>query len=84
MSEMKEQLRSLVTEVGGLDANFDASANLYLDLGIPSMKAMQLLMELEERFGVSVPDEEFVDAVSLDALTVLMQRLVNERDGQGA
>lgn len=72
---MKEQLRDLIVEIGGLARDFDAGANLYLDLGLPSMKAMQLLMELEERFGVSVPDEEFVDAVSLDALAVMMEKL---------
>jgi len=83
MSEIKEKLRTLVTEVGGLPPGFDSAANLYLDLGVPSMKAMQLLIELEERFGVSVPDEEFVDAVSLDALTALIQRLTAGQDGSG-
>lgn len=73
---MKEQLRNLIVEIGGLASDFDSAANLYLDLGMPSMKAMQLLMDLEERFGVAVPDEEFVDAVSLDALTGLMEKLL--------
>jgi len=84
MSEMKEQLRNLIAGIGGLAPDFDGAANLYLDLGVPSMKAMQLLMELEERFGVSVPDEEFVDAVSLDALAGLMQHLVETRGGAGS
>jgi acyl carrier protein len=83
MSEINEQLRSLVIEIAGLPPAFDGAANLYLDLGVPSMKAMQLLMELEERFGVSVPDEDFVDAASLDALTALMKRLTSAKGGAG-
>ena len=39
------------------------------------MKAMELLMTLEERYGVSVPDEEFVEAKSLERLAGMMQGL---------
>jgi len=75
-------LRKLICESAGIPDDFDASSNLYLDIGIPSTKAIQLLMDIEERFSVSVPDEEFVDAVSLDALAQLIGRLVRARDGQ--
>ena len=32
-------------------------------------------MELEELYGVSVPDEEFIQAPSLERLAVMIQRL---------
>jgi acyl carrier protein len=45
------------------------------------MKAMLLLAEIEDRFGVAVPDDDYVVAASLDALAALVGRLVSERDG---
>jgi acyl carrier protein len=83
MNDSKTQLRQLISEAGGLDPAFDGTANLYLDLGLPSMKAMQLLMDIEEKFGVAVPDDDFVGAGSLDELAALVDRLVAARDGGG-
>ena len=76
MSDLGEQLRDLIITSAGLPPNFDSKANLYLDLGVPSVKAMQLLLDLEDRFGVQIPDEQFVEATSLDALSVMMQTLL--------
>ncbi|MBK7925940.1 MAG: acyl carrier protein [Bryobacterales bacterium] len=72
---MQNELRSLIVEITGLKPDFDGSANLYTDLGVPSVKAMQLLMDLEEKFEVSVPDDDFIEATSLDTLVELIGRL---------
>lgn len=40
-----------------------------------SIQAMELLLELEERYGVSVPDEEFIEATSLERLAGMIHRL---------
>lgn len=76
MQDLQAELRALIAEVGETPDDFSADAHLYLDLGIPSVKAMQLLMELEERYGVRVPDEEFVEATTLQSLAAMMGRLV--------
>ena len=72
---LEAELRQLVAAIGEIPPSFDPNANFYLDLGVPSMKAMQLLMELEEKYGVPVPDDEFVEATSLTSLTAMMSRL---------
>jgi acyl carrier protein len=79
-SQIREDLRRMVSDIGEIPSDFDSSSNLYLDLGVPSVKAMQLLMELEDRYGVRVPDEEFVEATSLDSLVAVMERLVASQD----
>jgi acyl carrier protein len=81
VSDVKLVLRELICEHGALAPDFDPTANLYLDLGLPSMKAMLLLAEIEDKFGVAVPDDDYVVAASLDALAALVGRLVSERDG---
>lgn len=73
---LENEIRTLISNVGGLAPNFDAQADLYSDLGMASVKAMQLLMELEDRFGVSIPDEDFVQATTLSSVHGLISRLL--------
>jgi acyl carrier protein len=84
MQNLQTQLRRLISEIADMPGDFAADAHLYLELGIPSVKAMQLLMELEERYGVQVPDDEFVEATSLQALTGMMARLTGVGAIEGA
>ena len=72
------QLREIICQLTSLPAEFDPAAHLYLDLGVASLYALQLLTEIEERFGIHVPDEEFVEATSLAKMTDLVQRLAGE------
>lgn len=75
VTQLEEELRQLVAEIGEIAPAFDSQANFYLDLGVPSMKAMQLLMQLEDKYGVQVPDDQFVEATSLKSLTAMMAQL---------
>jgi acyl carrier protein len=75
LETLKSDLRHLLMEVTALPDGFDETADLYGDLGVGSMKAMELLMALEERYGVRVPDEKFIEATSLDRLTLMIGQL---------
>ncbi len=75
-AEIERELRKLVAEVGGLSPDFDARAHLYNDLGMASVKALRLLLALEERYQVQITDEDFVEAYSLDNLRALISRLI--------
>jgi acyl carrier protein len=77
LDSLKQELRQILLEVASLPENFADTADFYSDLGMPSMKAMELLMALEDRYGVTVPDEEFTEAVTLEQLTTMMQGLVH-------
>jgi acyl carrier protein len=69
------ELRQILSDLAQLPSGFSAQADLYSELGMPSVKAMQLLLELEDRFGIAVPDEDFVEATTLDKLTALVSGL---------
>jgi acyl carrier protein len=75
METLKKDLRELLIELAALPEGFDEKADLYNELGVASMKAMQLLVELEERYQLSVPDEDFIQATSLQQLAEMIQRL---------
>jgi acyl carrier protein len=73
---MQEELRKIIVEVCDLPPDFDATAHLFFTLGVPSLKAMILMMALEERYGIQIPDEQFVEAVTLEKMTAMMATLL--------
>jgi len=75
-ARLERELREIVVEVGGLPPDFNPSAHLYNDLGMASVKALRLLVALEERYSVQIDDAEFVEAYSLNNLQALMSRLI--------
>jgi acyl carrier protein len=74
-NQLEPQLRQLMVDLCNLPPDFSGSADFYLDLAVPSVKAMELLMELEDRFGIAVPDEQFVEATSLVRLATMVEGL---------
>jgi acyl carrier protein len=64
-----------VSGVSGIGADQD-----FYEAGVTSVMALPLLMELEDRFGVSIPDDQFVEARTPRAL----HRIVSELGGAAA
>lgn len=55
----------------------EPDADIYL-AGFASTDALELLVELEDRFGIQVPDDRFIEARSIAALAALVVSLVPE------
>jgi acyl carrier protein len=75
MPETETRIREIVGRIAKLDAGFSASADLFRDLGVKSVAALDLLLSLEEEFGVSISDEAFGDARSVEKLVSLVDGL---------
>jgi len=70
-------IRQIVAKVTALAPDTSGDADLYLDLGVASVHALELLTGLEAAFGIGVPDEEFVEATSINKLTTMITSLMN-------
>jgi len=71
--ESKQVAMQVLSELSGKDqGTITPEMDLVADLGIDSPKALQLLLELEERLGIEIEDEDAakIDTVS-DVLTYL-------------
>ena len=77
--ELEEALVDLVLQISGIDTNIDRNADLYLDLRLASFHALQLLVELEERYGMKIPDEDFVEANTVVKLARLIETLMQSQ-----
>jgi len=70
MSPSIDEICLVVREVGGLPG-LTPDEDFY-DAGFSSVRALDLLLELESRFGVSVPDDGFASARTAEALLTLV------------
>ncbi len=75
--EIEQGIRMIVAAVGGITSDANADVDLYLDLGMASVHALALLQELEEHFGIQIPDEQFVESTSIAKLTIMVESLLN-------
>ncbi len=79
MRVLEGDVRSIVVDISGIAKDTDPHADLYLDAGMASFHALQLLIEMEERFGVSISDGDFVEATTIAKLTSTLNRLLECR-----
>jgi len=79
--ELQEEIVGLISQISGVGEDLDREANLYLDVGIASFHALQLLTELEERYGLHIPDEEFIEATSVSKIICMIEKLKGGQPG---
>jgi acyl carrier protein len=68
-----EAVAAVVTRVGNIPV-VGADEDIF-QAGMSSVDALQLLLELENVFQVSIPDEDFVGARTPRDLTSMIERL---------
>lgn len=68
------RIRDILRRVARLEGAYGAETDLYRELGVRSIAAIDLLLSLEEEFGVTIADEAFARARSVSALAGLVQR----------
>jgi acyl carrier protein len=71
--ETVSQVAEVLAQVAGL-RGLSADQDFY-DAGFTSMMALALLMEIEDRFQVSLPDQRFIDARTVGSLAELISEL---------
>ena len=65
-----EKVQKLLAEALNIDdpAKITLESNIVQDLGADSLDMVELLMSLEDNFGITVPDEAANDLVTVGAL----------------
>jgi acyl carrier protein len=69
-------VRQIVARVGKL-ALPDPDADIFA-AGFQSIDALELLVELESEFGVTIPDDDYVRCRTVRSLSALVNRLAGE------
>jgi acyl carrier protein len=70
--DLEVRVRSVLERVAQVPMSCSGSADLFRELGVKSVVALDLLLTLEEELGVSIPDEAFGRARTIDGLVQLV------------
>lgn len=76
-SEVESRIKNLLVSELGLDgAKVSAEARFEEDLEVDSLGVVELLMALEDEFGVKIPDEEAEEIATVgEAVDVVVTKL---------
>jgi acyl carrier protein len=55
----EEKLRAIVAKVAETSPDFALSAHLRDEVGVDSVRAFEIVFEIEKVFGVAVPEERY-------------------------
>ena len=59
MADIKERVVSIIVEKLGIDAaQVTEEARFTIDLGADSLDTVELIMEFEKEFNISIPDDQ--------------------------
>ena len=76
--EIEDRLRSILVEEFEMEpSEVRREARLYDDLGIDSIDAVDLIVQLKDMTGLRIPPEEFKSVRTVDDIIVVMKRLTN-------
>ena len=71
-------LRELLLPLAGDGKRVDEDSDLVADLGLSSLKIMDLLMEIEDRFDVTVPLNVLPDVRTVRDFAQQLERLIQD------
>jgi acyl carrier protein len=76
MEDYKDEIRSLIAQIGEVDVSRVADdTHLSNDLGLDSLRALELMVALEDKFKIRVPEEELGRFTNVSSLAELVTEL---------
>lgn len=72
-------LVDLITRKTRVDAARVQPASRLIDFGLDSVKTMELVVELEQAFDLSIPDEDLLDMETIGAIADYVERRLASR-----
>ncbi len=72
---MEEQLRNIVAKIAETRPDFPSNAHLRDQLNVDSVRALEIVFEIERVFAVPVPEERYSEVRTFDDLLKLVTTL---------
>ncbi len=76
MDGLRQQLREIIAEIGEIDdvETITDDADLFMDLGLDSMQAMEIVLEMERRLDIEVTEDDLKEIRCLKSALAVAQR----------
>lgn len=66
------EIAELVKSIGKIKGQVHFDKDIYAELGVESVYSIELLLALEDSYGIAIDDTQFVKARTVQALTRLV------------
>ena len=77
---LQQHVTELIANVTGRDVEeLKPDANLWQDLGIDSIKAIEIAVAIEKKFNVRIPDDQIPQIVTIEQAVQVIQNLLEEK-----
>lgn len=73
-----ERIRKTLARVAGTEVSIDADTNLVEQFALDSVKVLDLIMEIEDEFDISIPLNLMADVQSVHDLVEVIHRIQSE------
>ncbi len=74
---MFEKVQKVIAEQLEIDPEtITPETNIYDDLGADSLDAVELVMSLEDEYGITIPDEAANDLVTVGKIVEYLERVI--------
>ena len=70
---MKEQVIEILKEFGVPESAITNQTHFSRDLGMDSLDTVDLIMQLEQRFGIRIPDEDYEKLTTMQGVLTYLQ-----------
>ena len=70
---MEETLRTIVTKIAECKAGFADTAHLRDELGVDSVRALEIIFEVEKEFKITIPEERYDEISTFTSLVKLVK-----------
>lgn len=79
MKETEEKIKNILNEkFVTVPYPITAATNLKNDLGLDSLDTIELIMELETEFNISISDEEAVNLVTMEQIITYINQKIQQ------
>lgn len=76
---VEQEIKKIVSDYTGLSVNkIDCNMDIQTELGLDSFSVISVVCDIEDKFGIEVPDEDFNKLRTLnDVISYIEQKQVN-------
>ena len=72
---MSRDIREIIQEHLGLDPDVSNSDEFIADLDVDSLEVLEMVLMIEDKFDIEIPDEEAEEFKSIDAVIKYMDKI---------
>lgn len=82
MTELEQEIVNIIAEETGIDKNeIGLNSNLY-DLGIDSLSSLEILVALENRYKIEIPENELKNLDGVKEIVLIVSEKLGKKGGR--